>query len=168
MLSRIHFILFVIYQQITSHHCFYLRSIKNFKSTSIVMRIKTEFYKEITPEITGKKLKGKLRKFWTDWLEASNFDAICNHEDSKLTINKSKIRNALKAIIGIILKTTNSDIDQKFTVGEKTWFTDLTLHIFIHAMISCNIYLSAMYTLPVNVLAEIVNSNSKVFDKGDN
>lgn len=132
------------------------------------MRIKTEFYKEITPEITGKKLKGKLRKFWTDWLEASNFDAICNHEDSKLTINKSKIRNALKAIIGIILKTTNSDIDQKFTVGEKTWFTDLTLHIFIHAMISCNIYLSAMYTLPVNVLAEIVNSKSKVFDKGDN
>lgn len=98
----------------------------------------------------------------------SNFDAICNHEDSKLTINKSKIRNALKAIIGIILKTANSDIDQKFTVGEKVVYGFNTTLIY-----TCSDFLSPIFFicnvyLTFNILAEIVNSKSKVFDKGDN
>ena len=39
------------------------------KSESIVMRIKTEFYKEITPEITGEKIEKKAKEIlnWLIW-----------------------------------------------------------------------------------------------------
>ena len=73
--------------------------------------------------------------------KGSNFEnaaAICNHDGSKLTTNNSKIRDAIKAIFGRIPKAVNSNEDQKFAIGEKEWFTDLTLHTLINAMISHN------------------------------
>ena len=38
-----------------------------------------------------------------------NVAAICNHDGSKLTTNKSKIREAIKSIFGYILKAVNSE-----------------------------------------------------------
>ena len=103
--------------------------------------------------------------------EGSHFEnaaAICNHDGSKLTTNKSKIREAIKSIFGYIPKAVNSDEDEKFTIGEKDWFTDFTLHTFINAMISHNRDLfSVMYPLTVDVLTEIINSKSRIFNKVD-
>ena len=142
------------------------------KSRSIVMGIKTKPYQGTTTESNEIKIKRKAKKIINQLIwEGSHFEnaaAICNHDGSKLTTNKSKIRDAIKAIFGHIPKAANSDEDQKFTIGEKEWFTDFTLYTFINTMISHKRDLcSVMYPLTVDVLAEIINSKSRVLNKVD-
>ena len=72
--------------------------------------------------------------------EGSHFEnatTIWNLDGSKLATNKSKIRDAIKAIFGHIPKAVNSDKDQKFATGEKEWYR-FQLHTFTNAMISYN------------------------------
>ena len=140
------------------------------KSRSIVMGIKTKPCQETTTESNEIKIKRKAKEIMNQLIwEGSHFEnaaAICNHDSSKLTTNKSKIREAIKFIFGYIPKAVNSDEDEKFTIGEKDWFTDFTLHTFINAMISHNRDLfSVMYPLTVDVLTEIINSKSRIFNK---
>ena len=142
------------------------------KSRSIVMGIKAKLYQGTTTESNEIKIKRKAKKIINQLIwEESHFEnvaAICNHGGSKLTTNKSKIRDSIKAIFGHIPKAVNSDEDQKFTIGEKEWFTEFTLHTFINTMISHNRDLcSVMYPLTVDVLAEIINIKSRVFNKVD-
>ena len=126
------------------------------------MGIKTKPCQGTTTESNEIKIKRKAKEIMNQLIwEESHFEnaaAICNHDGSKLTTNKSKIRDAIKAIFGHIPKAVNSDEDQKFTIGEKEWFTDFTLYTFINAMISHNRDLcSVMYPLTVDVLAETIN-----------
>ena len=84
----------------------------------------------------------------------------------QLTTNKSKIKDDIKAIFGHIPKGVNSDEDQRFAVGEKEWFTYFTLQTIINAMISHNgDQCSALHFSTVDVLAEIINSKSRVSHK---
>ena len=137
------------------------------------MGIKTKPCQGTTTESNEIKIKRKSKKIMNQLIwEGSYFEnaaAISNYDGSKLTTNKSKIRDAIKAIFGHIPKAVNSDEDQKFTIGEKEWFTDFTLHIFISAISSHNRDLcSVIYPLTVNILAEFINSKSRVFHKVDN
>ena len=50
------------------------------------------------------------------------------------TINKSKIKDAIKAIFGHIPEAVNFDGDQKCTIGKKDRFTDFTFHTLINAI----------------------------------
>lgn len=98
------------------------------------MGIKTKSCQGTTPENNEIKIKRKAEEIMNQLVqEGSHFEcaaAICNQDGSKLTTNKSKIRDALKAIFGLIPRAASSDEDQKFTIREKEWFTDFTLRIF--------------------------------------
>ena len=117
------------------------------------------------PESNKIKIKRKAKELMNQLIwEGSHFEnatAICNHDSSKLTTNKSKTRDTIKAIFGQIPKAVNSDENQKFAIGEKEWFTDFTLHTLTNTMTSDNRdQSSVMYSLTVDVLAKIINSKS--------
>ena len=75
-----------------------------------------------TPEGNKIKIQRKAKEIINQLIwEGSHFEnaaAICNYDGPKLTINKSKIRDTIKAICHIP-KAVNSDEDQKFATGEK-------------------------------------------------
>ena len=134
------------------------------------MGIKTKPCQGNTKKSNEINIKRKAREIMNQLIwEGSYFEnaaTICNHDVSKLTTNTSKIREAIKAIFGCIPKAVHSDEDQKFTIGEKDWFKDFTLHTFINAMISHHRDLfSVMYPLTFDVLTEIINSISRIFNK---
>ena len=81
------------------------------------MGIKTKPFQGTTTESNETKIKRKAKKIMNQLIwEGSHFEnaaAICNHDGSKLTTIKSKIRDAIKAIFGHIPQAVHSDEDQK-------------------------------------------------------
>ena len=81
------------------------------------MGIKTKPFQGTTTESNETKIKRKAKKIMNQLIwEGSHFEnaaAICNHDGSKLTTIKSKMRDAIKAIFGHIPQAVHSDEDQK-------------------------------------------------------
>ena len=79
------------------------------------MGIKTKPCQGATLESNEINIKRKTKKVMNKLIwEGSHFEnaaAIWNLDGSKLTTNKSKIRDAIKAIFGHIPKAVNSDKD---------------------------------------------------------
>ena len=100
--------------------------------------------------------------------EESNFEnaaALCNHDGTKISKNKSKVKGAIKTLFGKILKPENCN--NVFSLGEREWQTDFALHRCIKSVIpsqSGDQY-SIMYPMPAEVLAGIFNSESRAFQK---
>ena len=100
--------------------------------------------------------------------EESNFEnaaAVCNHDGTKINTKKSKVKDAFKTLFGKILEHENCN--NVFSLGERKWLTDFALHCCIKSVIplqSRNQY-SIMNPMPVEVLVEILNCESKVFQK---
>ena len=72
------------------------------------MGIKTKPCQGTTTESNEIKIKRKAKEIMNQLIwEGSHFEnaaAICNHDGSNLTTNKSKIREAIKSIFGYIPK----------------------------------------------------------------
>ena len=79
------------------------------------MGIKTKPCQGVTLESNEINIKRKTKKVMNKLIwEGSHFEnaaAIWNLDGSKLTTNKSKIRDAIKAIFGHIPKAVNSNKD---------------------------------------------------------
>ena len=139
------------------------------KSSSIVMSLKPEAYIESAVDKKSITLKRKVKQILNQmhW-EESNFEnavALCNHDETKTSKNKSKVKDAIKTLFGKILKPENCN--NVFSLGEREWQTDFALYRCIKSVIpsqSGDQY-SVMYPMPVEVLAEIFNSESRAFQK---
>ena len=98
--------------------------------------------------------------------EESNFEnapVICNHDATKINTNKSQVKDAIKTLFGKILEHEN--YNNVFSLGAKEWLTDFALHCCIKSVTPSQSgdQHSIMYPMPVEVLAEIFNFESKAF-----
>ena len=84
------------------------------------MGIKTKPFQGTTTKSNKIKTKRNAKETMNQLIsEGSHFEnaaAICRYDGSKLTTNKTKIRDPIKAIFGHIPKAVNSDEDQIFTI----------------------------------------------------
>ena len=87
------------------------------------MGIKTKPYQGTTTESNEIKVKREakeiLNKLIWEWSHFENATAICNHDFSKLTTNRSRIRDAIKLFLAtfqklsILKKTRNLLLEKK-------------------------------------------------------
>ena len=139
------------------------------KSSSIVISLKPKAYIESAVDKKSITIKRKAKQILNQlYWEESNFEntaALCNHDGTKINTNKSKVKDAIKTLLGKILEPENRD--NVFSLGEREWLTDFALHSCIKSVTpsqSGDQY-SIMYPMPFEVLAEIFNSESRAFQK---
>ena len=97
------------------------------KSSSIVISLKPKAYIESTVDKKIITIKRKAKQILNQlYWEESNFEnaaALCNHDGTKINTNKSKVKDAIKTLLGKILEPEN--YDNVFSLGEREWLTDL-------------------------------------------
>ena len=113
------------------------------------------------------KRKAKQTFIQLYW-EESNFENVAtlyNHEGTKISTNKYKAKDAIKTLFEKIREPENCN--NVFSLGEREWLTDFALHCYIKSVTPSQSgdQCSIMYTMPVEVLGEIFNSESKAFQK---
>ena len=103
------------------------------KSSSIVISLKPKAYIESAVDKKSITIKRKGKQFLNQlYWEESNFEnaaALCNHDGTKINTNKSKVKDAIKTLLGKILEPENCN--NVFPLGEREWLTDFALHYCI-------------------------------------
>ena len=120
------------------------------------------------------KVKRRAKEIINQMLwEESPFEdaaAICNHDGSKMTTNKAKFKTALKSYFATSEQPsyhTTSD-NPIISIKEKEWLSDFQINncvSTIQLQFSDTTNYSIMYPLPTTILLEILNTNSRIFDK---
>ena len=139
------------------------------KSSSIVTTIKHTLKNTTPAEKQETKVKRKAKQIINQLIwEDSNFEnaaAICNADGTKINTDKSKIKNAIKELIGNFSKQSSED--EIVTIGEKEWYSDFILHRCINVQIpsqTTDTY-SVLNPMPVDVLDRLLNLNKGKFEK---